>query len=399
MKEARFIGQIHTVTIMVFIKKISISLLVLLFALSGFSQDGIFYENTYAGETSICAWKSTFLLENPGRGSQQVGTILFTEELEHLGKEAFVRGENHNYVWVKTRDGNTGWIEESFIVRNGGVVVIMESAVIYDKPATLSSRTNSFFGAGEIAILSDFREGWIRLTSQYRERTGWIEGYNRISVEDADIETASLLAVAMENRNLNDRRAQLRKISETRGRISPGMAAILDASINGTYATPATSAPTVSRPVSTQPVKPATNTPDPWQGGEDVFVDDGTTGSPSVARDNSQTQGMVIKEVIDMQTGRSYQRVYETGAIQPVVNKKAKNIYYAYHKTLPIGSMVLLQVPGTDYTVQLEIIARLRENNPNVIGLGPEVIEKVFGVNQAKNAPAATISYPKGGSL
>ncbi|MEZ4776981.1 MAG: hypothetical protein R3D00_27650 [Bacteroidia bacterium] len=386
------------------IKQIFTSLLIVLFSLTGFSQDGIFYENTYAGETSICAWKSTLLLESPGRGSRQVGTVLFTEELQHLGKEAFVRGENHNYIWVKTKDGNTGWVEESFVVRNGGVVVIMESAVIYDKPATLSSRTNSFFGAGEIAILSDFREGWIRLTSQYKERNGWIEGYNRISVEDADIETASLLANAMENRNASDRRSALRKISETRGRISPGMAAILDAAINGTYATTLTSPgqvpatqPAATQPAATPQARPL-NTPDPWQGGEDVFVDDGTTGGPNVTRDNSQT-GLVIKEVIDMQTGRSYQRVYETGSIQPVVNKKAKNIYYAYHKTLPIGSMVLLQVPGTDYTIQLEIIARLRENNPNVIGLGPEVIEKVFGVSQAKNAPAATISYPKGGSL
>ncbi|MEZ4828295.1 MAG: hypothetical protein R3C61_18700 [Bacteroidia bacterium] len=323
---------------MVLSKQILNLLLSLFFALPVLGQDGTFYENTYAGENSVCAWKSAPLMEYPGRGSRQLGTILFTEELQHLGREAFVRGENHNYIWVKTRDGNTGWIDEGLVVRNGGVVVLLESAVIYDKPATISSRTGNFFGAGEIAILSDFRENWIQLTSQNKARTGWVEGYNRISVEDSDIETAALLASAMEVVNPSERRTALRKISESRGQLSPGMIRILDGAINNTYATATTATPAytsgqnqLSRPAT------STSTQNAWQGGEDIFVDDGTSApAPGVSRDNAAQPGMVIKDVIDMQTGRSYQRVYETGTIQPVVNKKAKDIYYAYHKTLPI---------------------------------------------------------------
>lgn len=355
---------------------------------SGFSQDGIFYEDTYAGDFSICAWNSVILHEYPGRSSRQIGVVLYTEELEHLGKEAFVRGENHNYVWVITRDGSRGWVDDGFLVKNGGVVVMLDNAAIYDKPSTVSARTTQFFRAGEIVILSDFNDGWIRLTGEYKEKTGWVQGYDRISVEESDLEVASVISAAMQIRNLSQRREELKKISSSRGFVTPEMAKVVDMAINSTYET--------KPPVTTPDPRPNNtwNNTDPWRGGEDVLIDDPNT---NIASGNNS--GILVKDVIDMQTGRSYQRIYETGSIQPVKNKKAKDIYYAYHKSLPIGSKVLLQVPGTDYTVQLEVIARLREDNPNVIGLGQEVIEKVFGVSQAKNAPPATISYPKGGSL
>ena len=63
-----------------------------------FSQGEIFYQDTPVEETSICAYSSALMYESPGRNAPKIGTVLFTEELEHLGQEAFVRGENRNYV-------------------------------------------------------------------------------------------------------------------------------------------------------------------------------------------------------------------------------------------------------------------------------------------------------------
>ena len=60
-----------------------------------------------------------------------------------------------------------------------------------------------------------------------------------------------------------------------------------------------------------------------------------------------------------------------------------------------VGESILLEVPGTGSFVQLEVIAKLRGDNPNVVGLGGEVIKKVFGQTTAKAIGRATIIYPE----
>lgn len=101
------------------------------------------------------------------------------------------------------------------------------------------------------------------------------------------------------------------------------------------------------------------------------------------------------REVVDMASGQAYIRVRETGTIQPVKAKKPASEYYAYHKSLPIGSKVLMAVPGTQMFIELEIIARLRSDNPHMIGLGGETIKAVFGEIAAKDVGSVSIEYPK----
>ncbi|MCB0850865.1 MAG: SH3 domain-containing protein [Bacteroidetes bacterium] len=368
-------------------KKILI-LLTLGFFFTGFafSQGEIFYQDTPVEETSICAYSSALMYESPGRNAPKIGTVLFTEELEHLGQEAFVRGENRNYVWVRSRGGIIGWINDSYLVRNSGVVVVLDNLPVYDRPGTASARTSQRFMAGDLAILSDFRDGWVHLFGEQKYIQGWIQGYDNVSVEQEDIEVASLMTEAMRITDPVQRRKQLNQIGSSTRALSPEMTRALQKAIDATY------------PSNTLTQnEPDTET---WQGGEDIFVDDNVNPSPGKTEIvDIYSPGIHKKEVIDMQTGRSYQRVYETGTIQPVKSKKAKDIYYAYHKTLPIGSNVLLKIPNYEGWIQLEIIARLRADNPHVVGLGPEVIQKVFGETQAKNIEKATISYPEGGSF
>lgn len=358
------------------------------------AQEDVYYLDTYTGETSVCAWASIILHEVPGRNTNKIGEVVFAEEVEHLGKEALVRSEKRNYVWVKTKDGKTGWVNETFIVRNGGAVVLLEDATIYRKPGTLSSATSDQFAQGSILILSDFKENWVFLTSMRKEFSGWVEGYDKLSVAPADIETATMLARARAIEDPMQRRADMQRLIQTRSNLSPEMAAVVRSEINLTYPQP-----------SPQPQ------PQPRPEPNDVFFDAPTLiGGEDALADNtyaSNTQGTVLpvlssssynrreREVIDMETGRSYIRVYETGTIQPVKAKNPPDIFYCYHKSLPIGTTVLLDLPGYEGKyVPLKVIARLRPDNPNMIGLGGELIQKVFGETAAKDVSGATISYP-----
>lgn len=379
------------------------------------AQPGVYYETVEPGAFYICAWENARVHEYPNLGSSNVGTIVFTEEVRHKGREAFVRSENRNYVYVETEDGTQGWVNETYLVQGGGAVVILDNAAIFAKPNTNTSITSQQFGGGEIVILSEFRDGWVRLTGQKKEKEGWVQGYDKLSAEAYDIEAATLLASALAITNTEDRVRELRELRGGRNYLSPEMQQVIDRSIAGA----ATPAPTYQQPTNqpyTGPVyyddpntsQPATQPNTPYYAsGEDAF----SNASPSPTRSqvpvNTATPAPVApapvgnpysyqeREVVDMASGQAYIRVRETGTIQPVKAKKPATQFYAYHKSLPIGSKVLLAVPGTEMFVELEVIARLRPDNQNMIGLGGETIKAVFGEIAAKDVGSVTIEYPR----
>ncbi|MEM7372668.1 MAG: SH3 domain-containing protein [Bacteroidota bacterium] len=370
-----------------------------------FSQgedSGVYYEYTGAGQTSVCAYKSIILHEAPGRNSRKMGTIVFTEEMEHLGQEALLKEERRNYILVKTRDGKEGWVDEMFIVKDGGVVVLLEDSRVFERPATYSSSTSDYFRAGEIAILTDFQDNWVRVVSYRKEVNGWIEGYDKLSAEDYDIEIAAMLAKALEIPDPSVRRQELAKIGSMRGFTSSEMAGIVNRTLNIIDEANHRPLPTDSEIYVDQPNQGA----GPIEG-EDAFAitspyrndrfdglnPDNQRINPVYVPDNKPR--VQEREVVDMTTGRTYLQVTETGTIQPVKAKKPKSIYYCYHKTLPVGSKVLLEIPGQQGYVPLEVVAKLRADNPHVVGLGSEVIKAVFGVVKAKEVASVSISYPK----
>lgn len=364
-------------------------------------QSGVFYDDqAKAGETSICAYASVALYDMPGRGSRQVATALYTEQFVHAGREAFVRAETRNYILVRTADGKECWVAENFIIRNGGVVVLLQDSRLYEKPNTPAAAGDNYFRAGDVLILSDFSENWVFLTGIKKEKTGWIEGYDKLSVESGDIEVASIYARAMGQADPNLRRTELNKLRNSRSSMSRDMIALIDRSINDTYPAGSTGSTTRPRPTAssgsgTSTARPSAQTPY-YSSGEDQFSQPGAKLPASPTYSNSESvNSFNEREVVDMETGQSYLRVTETGTIQAVTAKKPASIYYAYHKTLPIGSKVLLEVPGGKGFVQLEIVARLRSDNPNMIGLGAEVIKSVYGETSAKSVPYASITYPK----
>lgn len=365
----------------------------LLLSSFAFAQKRIIYDDfAPKGEYSVCAWDRASLHADPGTSSDVISSIHFSEEVMHLGREAFVRGENNNYVWVETEAGKEGWINDAHFVTGGGNVVLLKNKSIFEKPSTPNSISNVSFEAGELAILTEFANGWVRLTGKKKRKMGWVEGYDAISTRDYDIETAALIDKALASERVEDRRTGLRTIRDGRSFISPQMREVVDRKLDQSYQTPR------KRNNNDGEGDIYFDDRDYRAEGEDAFADNGGGFSEGTRGNVTRSQeGYFIseREVVDMNTGESYIRVEERGTIQPVKAKNPKNIYYAYHKTLPKGTIVLLEVPGTNRFVKLEVIAPLKSSNKHMIGLGKEVISAVYGETQAKNISSASISYPK----
>ena len=394
------------------------------------AQPGVYYETVEAGAFLISAWDHVKVHEYPNQSSPHLGTIVFTEEVRHQGREAFVRGENRNYLYVQTEDGTQGWVSDAYLVSGGGAVVILQDAAIFSKPGTTTAITNQQFTAGELVILSEFREGWIKLTGRQKAKEGWVQGYEKLSAEQYDIEAATLLAAALSLENTQDRQRELRELRGGRSFLSPEMQMVVDQAIARSAGPATRPAPTTTTPstayngpvyydepatpyypsgedavttYNNAPARPAANPrpatttrPANSPAAAPATQPAATTANPAVMRPATTTPyAYQEREVVDMATGASYIRVRETGTIQPVKAKTPPSQFYAYHKSLPIGSKILLAVPGTNQFVELEIIARLRPDNPNMIGLGAEVIKAVYGEIAAKDVGSVSIEYPK----
>lgn len=369
----------------------NLSLLLVCFTLiQGLAQPGrIYYEDTPQdrGRFSVAAADQIPLFANPGENSQVVTLIFFTEELEHKGEEAFVKSDRSNYVYVETADGNLGWVDDRFLVRNGGPAVMLNSAPIFDKPSTYSTATGLRFGAGELIILSDWQDNWVYLTGENKRKFGWVEGYQLLSTNTQDIEIGGQIRRAMLIPEEEDRVIALRSIGSTPQFMgSPLRDVVRDLALRMEQGDrPSEGEVYITDAGSLEPLPPGQ--------GQGEGIPGGTVQT------ETDRSGTTVKVITDAQTGQVYRMIEERGSIQPVEAKDPADIYYCYHKSVPVGQKVLLELPyamadGRKY-LPLTVMAPLRSTNPNVVGLGPELIKKVFGVSQASEAPEVTIAYPE----
>lgn len=319
-------------------------------------------------KVSICAWPQVKLFAEPGQSSEMLTYALFGEELRHLGEEALVRRERNNYVLVETRDGVKGWIDDQYIIRNAGLVVMLENARVFNKPSSYATSSGLRFYAGELVVLSDWEENWVYLTGEKGRIFGWVEGYDRLSVEATDIEVAGMLRRALKIEDPNDQLTALRDIiNRSEYSSSPVYRIVEDVVVQ------------LTTPESVPP-------PD----GDPFGMPE--NGEPAAApSDDPNYQEVVMYD----DNNQLFVRVKEIGTVQAVDAKNPPSMYYAYHKSVPIGEKILLQIPGDQGYVELEVVARLRESRPHVVGLGAEVIKKVLGVNSAKEVDQVTILYVK----
>lgn len=340
-------------------------------------------------ERMVCAWDGAEIRLTPGEKAPSAGVLPFGEEVQLLGRRATVISENRrNYLEVKVTGTNAiGWIKENLLL-DGGLVVVLRTTPFYPSYKSLyMANDGDIFEAGELAILTNFEEDgeYIQLVGRNKGpnglKKGWIKGLDRVSVRHNDLVVANRIYEIQKSKDAKFQRSSLNGIRGMAEFQQSGMELALEYAIQRTYIP------------GGLPVVSNTSNPTRSPNSKKAKTTSAKKGATTTAKKpEPKDKNFVVREVVDMETNLSYNRVTETGTIMEVNGpRRPKNIYWCYHKTRPIGSEILLHVPSGGI-VKLEVVARLKSNNPNSIGLGKAVLEQVYGTRFHKEA---TFSYPQ----
>lgn len=336
------------------------------------------------------------LHKTPEKKGIKLGTLPFGEQVAFLGETRKVNEENRTrtYLLVESSEGITGWVYEYLFVYNGVPAVVLESARIYSRPNTPSTITKDYFEPGEMVIVAgNVVKGWIQLVGKEKKKQGWIEHIEKVTLDENDIKFASLLATELNDNKKVTKEERTKALEEllreAQDARSP-MATVITQRIDGTATPPPIfSAPSSSRslPFETKPE----NIPN-QEKARSMQVSEPLTAHQLREKLIETTSGKIYTEsVYDDYTREVIEITVETGGVYEMnTQQNLSTIFYGYHKVLPIGSKVRLEIPDNEGFIELEIIDHLSNQNPNVIGLPRACIEAVFG---EKRPTKATISY------
>jgi len=306
--------------------------------------------------TLTCVWNKVPLRQGPGKTGAYVSRVFFGEQVEKLGEEAYVPEEKRTYVRVRTTDGKSGWVHEYLFVPSGTAAVVLQAGQIYDRPNTPSTITMKSFEPGEIVVMENAVGDWVHLVGREKKKAGWIKGLHKITVDQRDIEFATLLASAREDKpgpKQQEKLAALLEAAQQAGSVLTPLIASLRAGSEGNPELIAS------------------------RGDEAIRV---SPSQSSLVLPRAIPADLRTETVRDPFSGQLREETIESGSIYPIQGPASpRTPFYAYHKTLPIGSRVFLRLPGDQGVVALEIVNRLREDNPHMLGMSPASITLLFG--------------------
>ena|GEM_PF-3171683 len=318
------------------------------------------------GRSAICLWKAVSLRESPGRSTKRTGAIVYNWETFVLtGKtgEAIDDDQRKRTYWeVKTIDNKVGWIHSYLCALDGQVGGVTTRGQIYKRPNAFATITEQFFEAGEIVVMSEPVGNWVYLVGFERKKIGWVEGVNKITkdhsvIKDMVLHPDKYATVSMPNTTPP-------YTPPTKPQTAPQTAP---------QQTQPHTQPHTTKPEQPFPANPASS------GIKDEVVD---INFP-VNSINSSTAPYIDK-VIDVNTQKPYWRVMEIGNAYEIRSTQPSNIFIAYHKSLPIGTKIFLDIPDNSGFVQVNVVGQLREDNANVIGLTKDCLYAIFGDSNPK---------------
>lgn len=331
-----------------------------------------------------CVWNNVPVKDAPGKTGANTSVIQFGEAVEFMGDKAYLPEEKRTYIRIRTADGKTGWVHEYLTIPGGSPAVVLGEGVIYKRPATPSTITATRFEAGELVVLEATAGEWISLIGLERKKAGWIQGLDLISTDVRDIELCALMNQARSEKDPLRRTERMQAIAglaqDARSPLAASFAAQADEARRlppaPVYAdAPARPAPAQLAPVQQEPAARSVSR---------------SAVLPAVAP--PAQPALRTQRMIDESTGTEIAYIFETGGAYEVKGPdQPRSVYYAYHKSLPIGSTVRIQVPGNSGFVDLQVVNRLRSDNPNVVGLSRECMEALFG---SRSPGQVTIFYP-----
>lgn len=365
--------------------------------------------------TAVCIWPTTGLRDSPGQDAGFIEGINYGQRVQVLGEMRYVPDEDRVYMKVMSPAGKTGWVHKYVFEDGADMVVVKQPASIFERPSEFGSLTTDKFEPGELVAMRSFEDGWIQLVSMKRELKGWVQwdGTSEVvSVEEKDINFALQMINAEQQDSDYQEVASLKALRDEPGYASsPVRPAVerrisnIQNDINVTNAERRVKSVSTTRSSRTTPPKTGGSSQSelqrlvdlngPIPGTETPVFSEGTTPVSNLRTKNINSNPNYNEELVqDVTSGREYIKVTERGSVYEV--KRVENVtnsYYAYHKTLPRGTHILLSVPDNPGFVELEITNRLGENRDQVIAIPREVIDAVWGEGANSKEIEATIVY------
>ncbi|MDW3650763.1 MAG: hypothetical protein R8P61_27050 [Bacteroidia bacterium] len=172
------------------------------------------------------------LMDKPGVKSLTGESLGFGEYALRVPSQAPVVKGGKSYMKVEVRGGRTGWVPSEAIVQRGELAVLLENTRGYPKINMRNNDRNAvLFKAGELVILEDYREGMVKAVSRNGQKSAWIKSLGNISIEEEDLQIATLLHTALNTYSDRDLRSQLEAIKYVPGFATSPLSRIVEDNI------------------------------------------------------------------------------------------------------------------------------------------------------------------------
>lgn len=327
------------------------------------------------GEVAVCVYPVAGMRLQAGKNAQYVEPIKYGQEVKLLGDTAYVPSEARVYMRVQSKSGKIGWVHRFLFEMHANQVVVTRTSQIYGSPGAVTTITTAEFEAGELAAMSDFQEDWILLVGKKKQKKGWIKrsgGVEPVSVSGTDIAIAALMEAALENPDVTGQITGLEAIQQQTGFNKSPLKSVV---INKIEALVMQENQQTANPDYNQRVS-SSSTMNNAQPTETTSVL-GSAGQRVMASSNPNR---AEESVYDSNTGQNYVKVTERGSVYVVKGPaNANSVFFAYHKDLPKGAKILINVPDNAGFVELEVINKLSQNRTQVIGLSQACLEAIYG--------------------
>lgn len=311
-------------------------------------------ENSSTDGFYICISDTIYLQETP-TSSTPIQTILFGESVQVLEESFLFPSDSNTYLKVQSMDGYIGWLPDSILIPNGELAVILSPMRIYKRPATPSTVTNHMCMPGELLILTGNTIEWGASVITNKGIKGWLHQPNEyLSTEITDVEMGKMLSVANLTTDSSQKRRIWGEILELIQQNQSHMATILLTAYHQTYPTEKLS-DTSMQTIGVRAVSPPPSTLAEWR----------------------QTS----EEFWDSKTNTWLTQIEESGPIQiRQINTEGQQIYQAAHKSLAIGTKILLAIPQQQGYIEMEITDSMPPNSPYFLGLSQQIVDLFLGV-------------------
>lgn len=382
-----------------------ISIALLSFYLPGYSQ---YAPPPPPAGPALCAWPSVPLRTYPGRDAGELlEAIFFGEQITILGPRELVQEEKRYYVLIQTAEGKQGWVHEHLFVPGGRLGVMIDYAKVYKRPGAVATITDMVLSPGEIVIVAEQSGDWTHASSRERRKDGWIEGTERkVSLEQRDVELATLHDQALLERNPKLLQEKLNALSAMAAREGSPLAALwTDAELNAyAYSAPA---PSVSPAASsTRSYNPSQPTSPDWSNARYSSPQEPaqtfTQYAPPPGLAPATTRSALPAETYlpapvqparepafepaDTYSGGSPAQVFsESGLIAAIEDSREPGMFVAYHKTLPPGTLIRLELPVGGF-IELTVVGILPPQSQASLGITPKAYKVFFGMGGPANA-------------